>query len=157
MSAHFSDAEMIVTSTRDRALLDLQRAGLADPAIRRALDALRADLLEPIRAHVGRPVHVNSGYRSYALNAQTPGASPTSQHMLGQAADLSIPGWGDADLEALARWVRDASGLPYGQVIYECRTPGRAWLHLSLGEPWRPAARSRQALRWSPAGGYVPL
>ena len=48
----------------------------------------------------------------------------------------------DAELH---RWIVTESGLRYGQCILE-RPPGRSWVHVSLGEPWRLASRSRQAL-----------
>lgn len=36
----------------------------------------------------GTPIRVNSGYRCKALNNAIKGASPTSVHMIGYAADL---------------------------------------------------------------------
>ncbi len=45
-------------------------------------------LLDPIREKWGRPITVNSGYRSPELNAAVGGVS-TSQHLRGQAADIN--------------------------------------------------------------------
>lgn len=87
-----------------------------------------ANMLEAIRAHFGRPLKVNSAFRGQAVNAATPGASKTSQHMLGEAADIEIPGVDDADLH---RWIVTQSGLKYGQCILE-RPPGRSWVHVSI-------------------------
>lgn len=87
-----------------------------------------ANMLETIRAHFGRPLKVNSAFRGAAVNAATPGASKTSQHMLGEAADIEIPGVDDADLH---RWIVTQSGLKYGQCILE-RPPGRSWVHVSI-------------------------
>jgi hypothetical protein len=48
--------------------------------------------------------------------------------MLGEAADIEIPGVDDADLH---RWICTQSGLKYGQCILE-RPPGRSWVHVSI-------------------------
>ena len=156
MSRHFALAELLVTSRREFAAA--QRSAAEGPPIAAALDELMRKILDPIRDHVGGPVRVTSGLRCAALNAATPGASPTSQHVLGQAADIVVPYWTDAQLRELWAWVAFRSGLPFGQVIHEDRRPGAeggAWLHVSLGAPWRAAARCGQALTWTPAEGYV--
>ena len=142
-------------------LAELTRTSQAAPEVNRAealayLPALRelAAMLEVVRMHFEKPLKVNSGFRGPAVNAATPGASPTSQHTKGEAADIEIPGVDDAEVH---RWIVMESGLRYGQCILE-RPPGRSWVHLSLGEPWRLASRSRQALTfdgvqyrtWSP-------
>jgi zinc D-Ala-D-Ala carboxypeptidase len=156
MSRHFTMAEMLVTSRREYAAA--QRAASEAPRTRAALDALMRTLLDPIRDHVGRAVRVNSGLRCPALNAATPGASKTSQHTLGEAADIAIPGMTDAELRAVWAWIAFESRLPFGQCIFEDARPGTeggAWIHVSLGTPWRAAARCGQALTWTPAEGYV--
>jgi hypothetical protein len=137
LSPHFTLEEM--TRTSQAALADVNRAeALAYlPALREL-----AAMLEVIRGHFGKPVKINSGFRSASVNAGTPGSSKTSQHTTGEAADIEIPGVDDADLH---RWIVTESGLRYGQCILE-RPPGRSWVHVSLGEPWRLASRSRQAL-----------
>jgi hypothetical protein len=48
-------------------------------------------VLEPLRIHFALPVIISSGFRCKELNDQTPGSSSTSQHMLGEAADITIP------------------------------------------------------------------
>lgn len=49
------------------------------------------DILENIRAHFGKPININSGYRCPSHNAAVGGASQ-SQHMKGTAADIWIEG-----------------------------------------------------------------
>ena len=137
LSAHFSLEELTRTSRSELLEQNRREANAYLPALR----ALAA-MLEVPRAHFGRPMKINSGFRGPALNAATPGASPTSQHSLGQAADIEIHGVDDAELH---RWIVTKSGLIYGQCILE-RPPGKSWVHLSLGEPWRDARKSRQAL-----------
>ena len=45
-------------------------------------------ILDPLREKYGKPILVNSGYRSPALNKAVNG-SKTSQHMKGLAADIT--------------------------------------------------------------------
>ena len=53
------------------------------------LDALVANVLEPLRKRYGKPIIVNSGYRCSIHNAAVGGATQ-SQHMKGEAADIRI-------------------------------------------------------------------
>ena len=155
LSTYFTLDELLTTSQTRFAAAQL--AYSERPEVRRALSALATTILDPIRAHVGRPVRVTSGLRCPELNAATDGASPTSQHTLGQAADIQIPGYTDAELRDLWRWIGWQSGLPFGQVISEDKRPGSeggAWIHVSLGAPWRSATRSGQRLTYTPAQGY---
>lgn len=47
--------------------------------------------LQVIRDHYGKPIQINSGYRSPAHNEAVKGSS-TSQHLEGKAADIVIAG-----------------------------------------------------------------
>ena len=142
LSPHFQLGEMASTSH-----VDLAAANLADAhAYIPALTALCAVILEPVRAQFG-PVSVHVAYRNAALNAAVGGAA-TSQHLIGEAADFHCP---QAPLLDVYKWII-ASPIPFGQAIQERRGPGEwQWIHLSLGEPWRPRSASRQAL-WSADG-----
>ena len=51
-----------------------------------------ADILENIRVHFGKPVHINSGYRTVSYNKTVSGSSSTSQHCNGLAADIKVEG-----------------------------------------------------------------
>ena len=51
-----------------------------------------AELLENIRVHFGKPVHINSGYRTVSYNKTVSGSSSTSQHCSGLAADIRVEG-----------------------------------------------------------------
>jgi hypothetical protein len=121
------------------------------------LEVLARTVLQPIRDHVDRPVRINSGFRSPAKNAATPGSSASSQHMYGEAADIAIPGYSDAQLRDLADWIGTSGALPFGQVIFEDARPGTeggAWIHVSLGTPYRAASRCGERWTWTPATGY---
>ncbi len=93
-----------------------------------SLKLLAEKVLQPVRDHFGKGVKVNSGYRSPESNAAVKG-SRTSDHCLGRAADIEIPGVANADL---AQWIMD--NLDYTQLILEFYTPGipdSGWVHVS--------------------------
>jgi len=123
LSPHFTLEELTRTGQTALQATNRQEAGKYIASLTQL-----AAMLEVIRAHFGRPLKVNSAFRGQAVNAATPGASKTSQHMLGEAADIEIPGVDDADLH---RWICTQSGLKFGQCILE-RPPGRSWVHVSI-------------------------
>jgi zinc D-Ala-D-Ala carboxypeptidase len=113
---------------------------------------LCANVLQPVRDHYGRGVHVNSGYRSPDVNAKV-GGSRTSDHCRGMAADIEIPGVANADL---ATYIRD--NLSYTQLILEFYTPGipdSGWVHVS----YDPANLKKQVMTATKKDGktvYLP-
>lgn len=139
LSPHFSLRELAVTTHRE--YLD-ENVRTAATRFGLPLFALCRTLLEPIRTHFGRPVIVHSGFRCPALNRAIGGVT-ASQHTKGEAADFHVAGVG---LEDVWTWIWKTSGLPYGQCLLEGRAGAGAWgwVHLSLGEPWRPTDRCRQ-------------
>lgn len=48
--------------------------------------------LEVLRSYFGKPIQINSGYRTKAHNAKLKNSSPVSQHLYGKAADIVIQG-----------------------------------------------------------------
>lgn len=149
LSDHFSFEELTTTSHAD--LRVRNRAEALD--CERSLRALCQTILEPLRAEIGRPLVVHSGFRGPTLNARV-GGSPNSQHMRGEAVDWSLPGKEtEEEIVALFRRALDilrAKAIPFGQMILE--QDGRRgfdvarWIHTSLGEPFRPVAKCRQIL-----------
>ena len=53
-----------------------------------ALKQLAVKVLQPLRDAYGKPITVNSGYRSPLVNKSV-GGVPTSQHVKGEAADIT--------------------------------------------------------------------
>lgn len=82
-----------------------------DEKVRRALEALVKDVLQPLRDAWGSSLHVNSGYRCAKLNAVIPNSSKTSQHVLGEAADIAA-----SSPYKLAKLAKDLR-LNYDQMI----------------------------------------
>ncbi|NTV50922.1 MAG: hypothetical protein HGA20_14940 [Geobacteraceae bacterium] len=84
-----------------------------------------ATVLETIRAHYNKPIHVTSNYRSPAVNKAV-GGSPTSAHSAALGIDFEVDG--ESNL-AVCKWC--AANIPdYDQVIYEFGEAG--WIHLGL-------------------------
>ncbi len=149
LSPHFDLLELTDTEQREF-ISENYRAAERDPRVLSALKSLCAEILEPIRAHFDAPLSVHSGYRMPELNAKV-GGQPGSQHQLGEAADFHIVGMRSPEgLRTVWDWIRQESGLPFGQVILEGR-PAR-WIHVSLGEPFRDPRKCRQALIALPDG-----
>jgi zinc D-Ala-D-Ala carboxypeptidase len=124
ISEHFSLDELTRSSTATQ-IGDPNQPGEAALA---SLKTLCTKVLEPVRLHFGQSVRINSGYRSPRTNSAV-GSSSTSQHRLGEAADLEIPGITNAEI---AIWIRDH--LAFDQLILENYRPGVAgsgWVHVS--------------------------
>ena len=83
-----------------------------------------AALLESVKSAVSmKPVMINSGFRSKKVNDAV-GSKDTSQHRLGCAADIRVPGM-------TPRQVVDAciaNGVPFDQIILEFDS----WTHISV-------------------------
>ena len=82
------------------------------PEAQLALRELVAQVLDPLREAIGRPVDITSAYRSEAVNDAADGAS-RSQHTRGEAADLKVKGMDGASLATFIVRV----GIPFDQLI----------------------------------------
>ena len=81
-------------------------------------------VLDPLRKAYGKPIRVTSGYRSPRLNASVGGVK-TSQHLKGQAADITSGSPGENKrLFDLAQELN----LPFCQLIDEKQY---RWVHIS--------------------------
>lgn len=67
------------------------------------------EVLEKVRAHFGKPVTINSGYRTEAKNKAVGGAA-YSQHKYGLAADITISGVTPAKVAAYAETLLPGTG-----------------------------------------------
>ena len=83
-------------------------------------------VLEPLREQVKEPVIISSGYRCPALNKAV-GGKNTSQHMKGEACDISME-----DKEKLRKWIAILMDGDFDQLIFERnRRTGHCWIHVS--------------------------
>ena len=125
MTPHFTLAEL--THTDHRSLDNTPNA--AELANLQRL----AEFLETVKTTLGgKPVMINSAFRSKAVNDAV-GSKDTSQHRQGLAADFRVPGMAP---DAVVR-VIIAANLPFDQIIREFD----AWTHISISDKPR-----RQAL-----------
>jgi len=124
LSTNFTLKELTKSDTATRLGLD----NTPDEETIENLKLLCEKVLQPVREHFGKPVTINSGYRSPESNAAV-GGSKTSDHCKGQACDLEIEGVSNPDL---AQWIMD--NLEYTQLILEFYTQGQpnsGWVHVS--------------------------
>jgi len=82
-----------------------------------------AKFLEEVRRVVGKPIMVNSAYRSPKVN-EAVGSKPTSQHCNGCAADIKVPGLTPNDVVNFVI----KSNIEYDQLIREFDS----WVHISI-------------------------
>tara|TARA_R110000868_G_scaffold399314_1_gene673000 strand:+ start:331 stop:741 length:411 start_codon:yes stop_codon:yes gene_type:complete len=125
VTPHFTLAEL--THTDHRSLDNTPNA--AELANLKRL----AEFLETVKTTLGgKPVMINSAFRSKAVNDAV-GSKDTSQHRQGLACDFRVPGMAP---DAVVRAIIEAK-LPYDQIIREYD----AWTHISISDKPR-----RQAL-----------
>ena len=138
MTPHFSLAELTVTDHREfknepnpSEIANLQRL---------------AGLLEQVKSVLGGvPIMVNSAFRSKEVNDAV-GSKDTSQHRLGCAADIRVPGMApDAVVKAVI-----AAKLPFDQLIREFDR----WTHISV--PNDPKGKPRGQVLIIDAKGTRP-
>ena len=138
LSPHFTLAELTRTSSGIR--------NEPGPTHLENLRALCEELLEPLRAALGAPVRVTSGYRDALVNARIGGAK-NSRHMLGLAADVKS---GAGDAAHILRVLYQLDLLELDQAIgYDPAFGGH--VHIGLAPP---GVTPRRQYLWRDAGGY---
>ena len=119
---HFTIEELTRSATARRLGID----NTPPPTAVKNLHRLVEQVLDPLREAWGGPIHVSSGYRCPALNRAVGGA-PASQHMKGEAADITVGSrFDNARLYHLLMQLN----LPVDQAINE---RDFAWIHVSHG------------------------
>lgn len=84
-------------------------------------------LLETIREHFGRPVIVNSGYRSPSHNRRVGGAK-NSRHVMGLAADIVVKGIPPAEVAAYVETLEPGGLGRYANFVHvDVQGRGRRW------------------------------
>jgi len=127
LTDHFTLAELTASQIADRLGID------NTPPESVVINLTKtAHGLEMIRALVQCPVVISSGYRSPKVNAVV-GSKPTSQHITGQAADITAPGFGSAQklMEAI---YKQRTTIRYDQLLLEFAGNGGGWVHVSWAD-----------------------
>ena len=116
LTEHFTLEELTITDHREF-------FNEPNPSERENLQRL-AEFLEQVKVAIGgKPVMVNSAFRCKEVNDAV-GSKDTSQHRLGCAADIRVPGMTpDQVVKAIM-----AAGLAYDQLIREFDR----WTHISI-------------------------
>ena len=127
LSEHFSLGELTASEIAARKGLENFPTGVELDNLARL-----AEKLEEVRKVLGKPIMINSAFRSIEVNAAVGGVK-SSQHCLGCAADIRVPGMTpDEVVRAIM-----ASKIQYDQLIREFDS----WTHISI--PNTPNATPR--------------
>lgn len=121
LSKNFTVNELTYSDTAARLGID----NTPDADSLENLQFLVDNVLQPLRDMYGRPIVVNSGYRCPELNKAVGGAK-NSQHMTGQAADIT--GGSKSENKHLFNLVLDSD---FDQLIDE---KNYSWIHISYNK-----------------------
>lgn len=116
--------------------------------VKKRLELLVSEVLDPVREAFGKPIIVNSGYRSEKLNKAIGGARK-SQHLRGEAVDVRAKN--PVDNKVIFDIVAQLG--KYDQLIWEQGSDMfPAWVHISYREPMR-----KQILRTKDGKSYTKI
>ena len=117
ISEHIAYAEAIHSNTAKRKCID----NTPSPTHVETMKKTAEKIFEPLRKFVNGPIKITSMFRSAALNEAIGGAK-SSQHMKGQAMDLT-----NAEMYY---WIKE--NLNFDQLIWEFGTDTNPnWIHVS--------------------------
>ena len=124
LSKNFSLKELVNSSTATRLKID----NTPDDVIEENLRILCQTVLQPVREKYGKTITISSGYRCKALNKAV-GGSSTSQHTLGQAADITVGSIAENKklFDMIVKMIKGGE-ITVGQLINEY---GCKWIHIS--------------------------
>ncbi|MEW6506155.1 MAG: D-Ala-D-Ala carboxypeptidase family metallohydrolase [Bacteroidota bacterium] len=103
---------------------EAERHGYKNEPNEKQIENLRllcVNVLQPLREIINVPIYINSGFRSFDVNAAV-GGRFNSQHLEGKAADLVVPSMNLADVFNIV-----LERISFDQLIYEF---GK-WIHVS--------------------------
>jgi hypothetical protein len=125
LTEHFSLEELTSSETAERNGWD------NTPNASEIANLIRlAGMLEQVRSLIGKPIMINSAFRSKQVNDGV-GSRDSSQHRVGCAADIRVPGMNP---DQVCRAIIEAK-LPYDQIIrefYNAETNAGGWTHISV-------------------------
>jgi len=140
LSDHFTLEELTHSEVAERKNLDNTPNALEVSNLVRL-----AALLEEVRSLLNKPILLNSGFRSKAVNDSV-GSKDTSKHRIGCAADIRVPGMTPKQVVAAVI----ASDIGYDQIIEEFGS----WTHISVPDTAARPPR-KQALIIDKAGTRI--
>lgn len=129
LSPHFTLEEF----TRSQTATRLGLPNIPAPIVLENLK-LTAARLEQVRTALGgKPIVIDSGFRSIAVNARV-GSQSTSAHCKGLAVDFICPAFGAP--QSVCKAIM-AAGIVFEQLIYE-----GTWVHLAVSPAGQSVARN---------------
>jgi zinc D-Ala-D-Ala carboxypeptidase len=140
ISKHISMKEAVYSNTATRRGID----NTPGEYELQNMELLARKVFEPLREHVGKPIKINSFYRSAELN-QAIGGSSKSQHCEGRAIDIddTYGHMSNADMYAFIK-----ENLDFDQMIWEFGTEENPnWVHVSYIDPETNRNRCLQAYK----------
>lgn len=124
ISKHISYKEATFSQTATRKDID----NTPNEEVLCRMQAVAENIFEPLRAHVGGPIKINSFYRSINLNVAIGGAK-SSQHTRGEAIDIDDT-FGHMSNKEMFEFIKDE--LDFDQLIWEFGDDNNpAWVHVS--------------------------
>lgn len=131
---HFTFAELLKSETAQAARLNNIPESVE---VFENLHALITKVLDPVREKLGKPIYINSGYRSPQLNRLC-GGVPNSQHVAGEAADITTY---DISANAVIYNILTEGQIEFDQLIMY---PRRNFLHVS----YKRTGQNRKEVIW---------
>lgn len=132
LSTNVSEAEFIKSNTASARGID---NSFVSDEHRNNAKLLCEKVFQPLRAFIGKPIKISSGYRSPKLNKAV-GGSSTSQHCYGQAMDIDSSEAGMN--KKYFDYIKD--NLDFDQLINEF---DYSWIHVS----YKSSGNRKQILR----------
>ena len=124
ISEHITYAEATQSPTATKKKI----RNVPDEAILYRMKVVAEECFEPLRKWYGKPIKINSFYRSLELNKAV-GGSANSQHCKGEAIDISAGS--KEENKKLFDWCWE--NLDYDQLIFEYGDDsGPDWVHISF-------------------------
>lgn len=133
LTKNFGLEEFLISQAADRHNLD----NTPTPVIVNNLKLLATNILQPLREKIAKPIVINSGYRSPAVNAAV-GGSKTSAHRYGHAVDIIVPGYAGGNVKKLCQYIEKFlkdNNIRFDQLIYEFGSPSnpnKGWVHIGI-------------------------
>lgn len=135
LTEHFVLSEFTKSNTA-------RRLNIANIPSNEVIENLRygcAHILEPLRAKVGIPIKINSGYRCEHLNRAVGGVQ-NSYHLKGCAADIHLDNNNDAEILFQSLKLIEAVDV----CLFE-HAGASIWLHVQ----WRPNGNPRRIFNYN--------
>lgn len=140
ISKHISMKEAVYSNTATRRGID----NTPGEYELQNMELLARKVFEPLREHVGKPIKINSFYRSAELN-QAIGGSSKSQHCEGRAIDIDDT-YGHMSNADMYTFIKE--NLDFDQMIWEFGTEDNPnWVHVSYIDPETNRNRCLQAYK----------